>query len=75
MHERSEAVVVAALITGVLGCIGVILAATIGLALPFVQQVAGHTPTPVVIVVTATSSQPSTPSIYNWPQKLDHVLR
>lgn len=57
MRERSEAIVLAALITGVLGCMGVMLAAVIGLGMPFIERLADDTPTPVVIVVTSLPQQ------------------
>jgi len=56
MKEPSKAAIRAAWITGLLGCIGVTIAALIGLGLPFVQRIVA--PTPVVIVVNATAPQP-----------------
>ena len=46
----------AAVITGVLGCVGGTIAAVVTLGQPFVQRLVE--PTPVVIVVTATSLRP-----------------
>jgi hypothetical protein len=46
----------AAVITGVLGCVGGIIAAVVTLGQPFVQRLVE--PTSVVIVVTATPPQP-----------------
>ena len=59
MKEPSKAAVTAAWITGLLGCVGVTIAAIIGLGLPVVQRLVEPTPTPMVIVVTATAPQPT----------------
>jgi len=59
MKESSKAAITAAWITGLLGCIGVTIAAIIGLGLPIVQKWVGQAElTPVVIVVPATPPQP-----------------
>ena len=59
MNEQSSAVVKAAWITAIVSCIGVTLAAVIGLGLPYVQKLAvlDESKT-VVIVVTVPASQP-----------------
>ena len=56
MKEQSKAVITAAWITGILGCVGVIVAAIIALGASLIQRSAGQAE-PTAIVVTATSFQ------------------
>lgn len=54
-NVQAKAAITAAWIAGILGCVGVVLAAIIGLGLPYVQKMAGHEEAKtVVVVVTAT---------------------
>lgn len=57
-NVQAKAAIKAAWIAGTLGCVGVTLAAIIGLGLPYVQKMAGQEePETAVIVVTTTAPQ------------------
>lgn len=63
MHEEPKAAVTPAWIAGLLGCIGVVLAAAIGLGLPLVHELVQiSTPLPNAVGATETASPSPTSS-------------